>query len=325
MKKYIRYTLCVLCLLSLCTLGLWELVCGEKDERISTDENRMLQAFPALSGGSVLSGGFMKDFESWMSDAFPMRAGAVRLSERLLGVFGETDENQEIQAALDAEEIPDTHAEETASPEAPVPSAAAPAQTGAEEESPAEERRADGRIWMVSNDGSTDVQISYSYESLTRTAEVIDLYRDALPEDGSVQFIHVPTSYMGKLLYYGRASGWGYDVDDVLRPLVEDGVSVYDPTEIFGEDVYTQPLFSGMGDHHWFPRGAWMAASDMLRSQGLIPTEYYEYPYRLESTGKDTVYTAEQLLAMSADKRMGDIEVMVPLSPVESYIVRNRT
>ena len=110
MKKYIRYTLCVLCLLSLCTLGLWELVCGEKDERISTDENRMLQAFPALSGGSVLSGGFMKDFESWMSDAFPMRAGAVRLSERLLGVFGETDENQEIQAALDAEEIPDTHA-----------------------------------------------------------------------------------------------------------------------------------------------------------------------------------------------------------------------
>ena len=58
MKKYIRYTLCVLCLLSLFTLGLWELVCGEKTERISNDENRMLEAFPALTGESFLSGSF---------------------------------------------------------------------------------------------------------------------------------------------------------------------------------------------------------------------------------------------------------------------------
>lgn len=326
MKKYIRYTLCVLCLLSLFTLGLWELVCGEKTERISNDENRMLEAFPALTGESFLSGSFMQDFEAWMTDAFPGRAGAVRFSETLLGIFGSTDENAEIQSALDAEEDPSRTGPETLpvrTEELPAATAEPAAAPGGE--TPPGDTGADGALWMVNNDGSIEVQASYPHDDLVHIAKVLDMYRDALPEDGTVQFVNVPVSYMGLLLFYGRAAGWGCDADDILRAYAGSGVSVYDATEIFGEDVYTEPLYSGVGDHHWFPRGAWMTASAMLRGQGLVPTDYYEYPYRLESTGKNIVYTGEQLEATTANKRMGDIEVMLPLTPVESYIVYDRT
>ncbi|MBQ8954744.1 MAG: hypothetical protein IJ048_11575, partial [Clostridia bacterium] len=68
-------------------LGAALLLFGEKQERQSLMENRMLAGFPSLSWRSVLSGGFMTGFEDYLSDNFFGRQQLVTLSEDALGLF----------------------------------------------------------------------------------------------------------------------------------------------------------------------------------------------------------------------------------------------
>ena len=50
---------------------LWSI--GKPLDTESVSERRPLAGFPALSGEAVLSGRFMKDFEQYTLDQFPMR------------------------------------------------------------------------------------------------------------------------------------------------------------------------------------------------------------------------------------------------------------
>ncbi|MBQ8502924.1 MAG: hypothetical protein IJ491_01455 [Clostridia bacterium] len=58
------------------------------DREFSESENRVLSAAPALTWQSIINGSFMKDFESYLSDQFPLRDEAIRLktfTDRLIG------------------------------------------------------------------------------------------------------------------------------------------------------------------------------------------------------------------------------------------------
>ncbi len=62
------------------------------DEEISSWERRKLQQFPTLSFSELQSGSFMKDFESYLSDQFPMRDMFRRLKARVhFDVFRQKD------------------------------------------------------------------------------------------------------------------------------------------------------------------------------------------------------------------------------------------
>ncbi len=58
------------------------------DRQISENENRVLADMPELTVSGVLNGSFMKDFEAYLADQFPLRDEAIYLKsffERLLG------------------------------------------------------------------------------------------------------------------------------------------------------------------------------------------------------------------------------------------------
>lgn len=90
MKK-IRYVSVVLifCLIIGGTVS-WNIF--KSDEEVSSWERRKLQQFPALSWSSLQSGEFMKEFESYLSDQFPMRDMFRRLKAKIhFDLLGQKD------------------------------------------------------------------------------------------------------------------------------------------------------------------------------------------------------------------------------------------
>ena len=82
-----RKNLAVLCLSAAFLLGffLWSLFLP--DAKTSVSERRPLEAFPTLTGETVLSGEFMSSFESYTLDQFPMR-DAFRTVKTAAGTDG---------------------------------------------------------------------------------------------------------------------------------------------------------------------------------------------------------------------------------------------
>lgn len=333
MKHRLSFALTYACLLCLLTIGIWELGFAPREERLSVTENRMLQGMPVFSPSAALSGSYMEEFEAFLSDAFPGRDAAIAASMRVMDVFGEVSEEERSrteQAELEAEGgeqvilLPVQEPVGAEESEAAAP--AGPEQTAQpREESRGAGEARDASLWIVDNSGAVKVQEAYPRQNILRLAEVLNDYAQVLGPDGSVQFLNVPISYMGNMQVSHRASGWGCDLDEVLRGLVAGNVYVYDVTDIYGDAIYNEPLFSQAGDHHWYPRGAWRAVCAELETQGLVPTDYYEYLYRLESDFRGKPRTQAQLENIPLDTAARDIQVIEPLTPVESYMVQNVT
>ena len=334
MKHRFSFAVSYICVLALFTLGAWELLAAPKESTLSAAENRMLQGFPSLSVSSVADGSYMEQFEAFLSDAFPGRDDAVELTKTMLSVFGGESE-ADAEAAL---------REELGAPSEPEPEAepseqavgAVPGQTDVQEAVPAEESltepvndappsEEDASIWLVDFNGNIEIQETYPIDKLRVVAGVLDMYRGALPEDGQVHFIHAPCSYMFKSLYYKRKADWGSDLDEVLQPLVGEGVYIYDETEILGDSVYNEAVYSLVGDHHWFPRGAWRTVNAMIENCGIPTTDYYEYLYHKASDFRGEPYTQAQLEGLSVETAGHDIQTQIPISPVESYIIKRLT
>ena len=72
--------------------SLWLLV--KKDGEISEWERRKLQQFPEITAERVLNGKFMKEFESYVNDQFPLRNTFRRIKAKVLfDVFNQKDNN----------------------------------------------------------------------------------------------------------------------------------------------------------------------------------------------------------------------------------------
>lgn len=90
MKKA-RYiaVLSVFCLL-IGGIPIWSIAKGDED--VSAWERRRLQQFPELTLSALQSGDFMQDFESYLSDQFPMRDMFRRLKARIhFDLLGQKD------------------------------------------------------------------------------------------------------------------------------------------------------------------------------------------------------------------------------------------
>ena len=63
------------------------------DREISENENRVLATMPELTVSTVLDGSFMKDFEAYLADQFPLRDGAIYLKSFFERLWGKKQEN----------------------------------------------------------------------------------------------------------------------------------------------------------------------------------------------------------------------------------------
>ena len=301
MKHRASFIAAYICLLSLLTLGAGLLAAAPREERLSQKENRILHGFPAPGLESVLSGEFMEEFEAWLSDGFPGRDGLVTVSETIMGVFGDREED-----------LRQTLADQTSAAPEKVP------ETEGNGTTPGE--RADAAIWMVAADGSVHVEETYPEENLRHIAEVLEEYLDCLPEDGRILFVNTPVSMQGNAITdSGKYVDWGCSVDEVMQPMVDERIRIFDPMDILRPYLGKENLFSSY-DFHWHIRSAWHVASAMLEEAGYPPIDFWEFMHKLQYEFYEAPYTPEQLQNMTPERE----NRLIPqkTSPLRSYIVK---
>ena len=326
MKKYLRFAENYILLLASATLGLFLLLFAPKDGGVSETENRALQAFPELKASSVLSGEYMDEFESFLSDAFPAREKMIALSDAMMSIFGEVDEQEKAkkvfveEQGLVGDEAPEALASEP--PRAETPEARPDAAAPAEDELPAEARGA--ALWLVRSDGKIKYVEQYSAETVEHVARVVNRYRDALGADGRLFLVNSPASDVANdLMDKHRYADWGYDLDEAMQPLLHDGARIYSVPKILEPWRGEGAMFS-TSDLHWYAKTAWRVSNAFLADLGYAPTDFYDYDYYLRDTLRSgSSYTPEQIRSMSIDRE----NLMVPavLSPTRASIVTHLT
>ncbi len=323
MKHRASFIAAYICLLSLLTLGAGLLITAPREERLSQRENRMLQGFPVPGVENVLSGAFMEEFESWLSDGFPGRDAAVDFSEAVMGLFG--DRETDVRQAL-AEQVSNPPEDANDLPASAVTAAAdgesaEAAPVTEEADAPAADTARDAAIWMVAADGSVHVEESYPAENLLHIAEVLEEYRECLPEDGRILFVNAPVSMQGNAITdTGEYADWGCSVDEAMQPMVDQRIRIFDPMDILRPYLGKENLFSSY-DFHWHIEGAYRVAEAMVAETGYSPIDFWEFMYKLQYEFYEDPYTPEQLQSMTPARE----NRLIPqkTSPLESYIVKN--
>ena len=320
MKKRASFVAMYLCLLLLLTCGAGELLLVDKAARPSETENRMLQGFPTLSAESLRSGSFMDEFEAFLSDGFFFREAAAAFSDWTLGLFTLPDKGPAL-GEIDQAQLYRVDEEEEARREEILQAAAAPPAeqepvAALPAERPAAEAR-DASFWLVDSQGKQVVLDRYPAESLSGLAHILNLYRAELPEDGTLHFLSPPTSQVANNIIQGDYVDWDTDLMEAMQPLVDEGVYVYNATDILRPWLFDR-LYPVI-DHHWHPIGASRVADAMLAVQGVPAVPYESYRYGLSSKSGGP-YDTDTLAGMKVG--VGTVPVLEPISPVESYVIR---
>ena len=334
MKKRALFIAVYSCLLLSFLCGMAELIAA-RGERVSESENRMLQGFPKLSAEAVLSGKYMDEMESYLSDAFFFREETAHFTERLMGCFslpedgpatGEIDQARlfaPLEPSTEETMTPHTSASDATAVETAVPE---PQDESSSTEAGAQALPAelsDVEFYLEDAEGERVVIATYPADQLASFAQILNQYRAALPKDGSVHFAVPPVAAVANnLLYSDKFTDWGSNLEDVLQGAVDEGVYIYDVTDILRPYIGTERLYPVI-DHHWQPVSASLVAEEMLRSQGVPPVNYYEYRYYISTFSTPKPFYGDDLKSLSIS--VDAVQVMEPVSPVEAYMLRRLT
>ena len=330
MKKRSLLIAVYLCLLASFTLGLGELLLADKSERPSYTENRMLQAFPTLSAGTLLDGSFMANFERWLSDAFVFRDGAAAFSDGVRSLFAAPDP-EAYQPGLDqgrlfeADEGQQQDLQEALQQElnAPEPDPARTGEAGEIHSAPRGSAAGKAAFWLERADGSRSVYAEVSAEKLDNLARVLGEYRALLPADGTLHLVCPPVSSIAnQVIREGNFVSWGSSLAEMLQPIVGDGILIHESFPIAQPYLGSERLYPTV-DHHWHPFLACETAMTMLEAQQLPTGSFYDYRYTLANSPYTDVYTEQELRSLNINAEI--VEVMEPRAPAESYIIRHLT
>lgn len=353
MKHKFAFKVTLWWLIVLLILGISLLTFGEKEERESLLENRMLSGFPKLSVKSVLSGEFMSQFEGYLSDSFFGRSQLVSLSSDVMGLFSSQstedlltmDIGENIEGEFDQRE----DAEESDQTPAPAPQemeaevsvpAEAPAQAQTESLPTAQlsdqvsagsavntrdesyEPLEEYNFWMLQTNGEKRLVYTYTPKSIRVLMDGLNAYKEVLPEDGTVHFALVPVAQSAN--WWTRNpdtyNGWLSNAEEYMAALADDGVYIYNGPELLSEGLAKGDYMYYRTDHHWTPRGAYAVAAAMLENQGLPVTAFNDYQYKVNKGFLGSIYSENPTAALKA--MADDIEIPSSLAPVRSYVVR---
>ena len=317
--------------------GVFLMAFSDKHSRESDAENRMLQGFPEFSMQRVLSGEFMTDFETFLTDGFIGRDSAISFTNGLLDVFSVMSTDDRIAAATaDMERELETGALQVENPGdeaaltvlADVPGVVEVELPSNEEDEPEEEASLvveEGQIpitdthsflWFEMADGSLKRNYTYNKSDIDTYAETLKIMQTYLPDDGQILFTQVPLAQIANrwVLQQDEYVGWGSSVEQMLEDSLAgtERIHVFSTYDILEPYVTGDPPMYYRTDHHWTAEGAYKVCAEMLRTLGLPVIPYEEYDYK-SITSSDEV-----------DGWHDTFNVLYPLLPAHSYVVTNR-
>lgn len=300
-------------------VGLVTLILGEKEERISESEKRMLAAFPELSAETLLSGDFSTGFEEYLSDGLFFRDRIAGISDTVLGFFSVStyEDTMLLDGIAMADELagnvnPDgTPKEEVKNvePQAPLVSEQPNSQTDVEaspeqSNSPAEAYNGTYGLFLRNPDGTLHLLSAVSEQNIMKVSQTLNTYKSFLPEDGKVFYSCVPlTSYRNVAVESGKYIGWFENLDTKFAEYLADGVYMVSSPNVLNEHLMSEHLFF-QADHHWTPRAAWYLVEEMMSIQGVPVVPYDEYEYKVNKF---------KGIALVPD----DLELLYPLQDVQ--------
>ncbi len=333
MKSKISFVITVWSTMLLLCMGVLLVVLGEREDRASEIENRMLQGMPEFSAKNIFSGNMSGEFEDFLSDGFFARNMLIDCSESVLGVFSiQTEEDKqllaggqdELQGLVDGQENPEGTLEDDPvfdpiwEPEIVEPTV--PDEEMIIEEEPTETEEGLTIIpttdtygfAYIYKDGTLREFFRVSNNQISKTAHALNAYRSELPEDGKVFYMMIPLHDNYRPLPNSvKYAGWYSNTEDALQEQADEGVYVLNAPAILNphleEEIYF-PL-----DHHWSALGAYYLCEEAMRIQGLPMTPYDEYEYRKVGTYSgwfDVMYPLQDVAAARLYNR--NLEEKIP-------------
>lgn len=298
--------------------GIFMLLFTEKDATASERENRMLQGFPDVNAQAIGSGQFAGEFDDFLSDNLVGRDAAISAAESLLGVFNTISgdeafekKNQEMEQRLDAEGGNANAAAETDEDDGEGEISTGKVLSAGEV--PMDERKS--YMWYVKTDGTLSLKYEYLKTNVDTYAETLRLLKTCLPEDGIINFVEVPLASQANRWRDQQSvySGWGSSLELMLQQSLAGAknINVYSAWNLLSPYVCGETPMFYFTDHHWSAEAAYIVCSAMLEDQGLPVIPYEEYTYKSITSS-----------AIDENGRRDVFNVLYPLSPVRSYVVK---
>ena len=191
MKNKFSFLTALWWILLLAVLGFFLLAATDKHSRESEDENRMLAAFPTLSGKSLADASFMNGFEDFLSDAFFGREGVTKFTDRVMDKFSVlTAEEEAVQKAEEMDRR--LQAEGAADGENPAekPAADAPAETAAPAAPAAPEEPVHEELSVAEADGRRRKEDLFLFPEKSGNLRKDAAHDARLPAGGRADSVH---------------------------------------------------------------------------------------------------------------------------------------
>ena len=363
MKKKIPFVTAYWWCMILFLLGMLPLFLGNREGGVSETENRTLQALPRFSLSAWLDGSFAEGLEGYLSDQMPGRDTILQGSARILGLFdAATDQELILDTGMieELDEMAGGTEEEELLPEAPQtapPATFTPAPLGFTVEAREETTPAPGatlppemrstatppptatprevdpqvadtsivrRFALIRADGSLSTQFQFGKSAIENTAKALNLYRDAVPADGSVVFTYIPYSQDANiwLLNPEKYTGWISDVEPTLQANVKDGVYVFSTVNELCAHMQAGEACYFKTDHHWAGLGAFYVQRLMMRTFGVPSAAYEDFAYTVHEDFAGSI-TAEARSLAGKKSLVDRLEVPTPLAPARAFVYRN--
>ena len=299
--------------------GVFMLLFMQKESTASETENRMLQGLPSLTVKNLASGQFADEFDNYLSDNALGRDSAISAANGILSAFSTISgdeafekKNQEMEQRLEAEggiqnavaEVEEEEGDEGEISTGLVLSAG---------EMPIDSRKS--YMWYVKTDGTLSVKYEYLKTNVDTSAQTLLMLKDCLPADGVINFVEGPLASQANRWRDQQDvySGWGSSLELMLQQSLGGArnINVYSAWNLLAPYVCGETPMFYFTDHHWSAEAAYIIASAMLEDQGLPVIPYDEYRYKAITSS-----------AIDEEGRRDIFNVLYPLTPVHSYVVK---
>lgn len=350
MKKKFPFIAAYWWCMLLFVLGVSVLFLGNRDGGVSETENRTLQGLPHFSFKSWFDGTFSSELEAYLSDQMPGRDPILKTSNRMLGLFDATSEKDRIldQGMIEAlDEMANGHGDETGeeesivaaptTPEAtavPLPATPTPEATPVDDPfatpvpTPVDPAVKDTstvrRFSLKRTDGRLSTQFQFGKDAIEKTANSLNAYRGAVPEDGTVVFTYIPYSQDANiwLLDTDKYCGWTSDVEPTLQANVNEGVYVFSTVNELEPHMQAGELCYFKTDHHWAGLGAYYVQRMMMRTFGVPYVAYEDFEFTVHEKFAGSISSSVHSLA-GYSNLYDRLEVPAPLAPARAFVYKH--
>lgn len=182
------------------------------------------------------------------------------------------------------------------------------------------------KFCLIRTDGSLSTQFQFGQKAIEATGRALDLYRDAVPADGSVIFTYIPYSQDANLwlLNPNKYTGWTSDVEPTLQAIVKDGVYVFSTVNELNPHMQAGEKCYYVTDHHWAGLGAFYVQRLMMRTLGVPSAAYEDFDYTVHEDFAGSI--AAEVHSLAGKKNLVDrLEVPTPLAPARAFVYKNLT